>query len=510
MATFFVPGHVDAEQARAEYGPLLAKLKGRLLALQYWQPFFAIPGFEIRVIIDPTIPTWAVDENGVVRVNPKFTLALTDEEVMFCWFHEILHPALHHFQRRGHRDHRLSNLAADRGINIIGQKMGLRLIRGALLPLQPAHEGMTFEELYEEECKSKSENQSDKHTAPGQGCGIQPPPSDPSDGDPSEGDGDPSEGGDGDGDPSDDGEGGGAGEGEGEGEGGGEGEGEGGGEDGDGDGGGAGGGAGKGKGKGKGKPGANGQGEVTIDSPYGPMTPIDGDRPLPASKAEAHEQWQEWVAKGRALQASAGTGTGNYILGLTEPQPALVPWRALLQSQIAQAIRSQGVDDVSWRRLDRRSYLPTAPCLLPGRVGFRVSVACTIDASGSMGQADVVQACHEVASVAREAGVDNVYLVVHETAVSHASWLRKGETGAQVAGKVKGGGGTDFGPAYAAVETAPQAQRGFDLHIHLTDGEPCGPWPAWPRNAKRNVVALLGCATRRSIPAGAIVVEVKL
>jgi len=88
-------------------------------------PFFGRVACELPVILDETIPT-ACTNGKEIRYNPKFVDELDDEELKFLVAHECAHPMLEHNFRRGERNPRTWNKAADYVINklLVDEKIG--------------------------------------------------------------------------------------------------------------------------------------------------------------------------------------------------------------------------------------------------------------------------------------------------------------------------------------------------------------------------------------------------
>lgn len=97
------------------------------------------------------LPTMAVDGKRMFY-NPDFTLSLSDEEIKGVLIHEVLHLALQHHTRRGHREPKLFNIAADLALNPIVLDAKFALPKGCLVPGQePFAElpsGLSAEEYY--------------------------------------------------------------------------------------------------------------------------------------------------------------------------------------------------------------------------------------------------------------------------------------------------------------------------------------------------------------------------
>lgn len=108
------------------------------------QRFFATLCLRLNLIA-AGVPTMAT--NGkVIYYNSAFVDSLTPEELEGLLAHEVLHCALAHHCRRGTRDPRLWNEAADFAINPILLKNGFVLPAGALI--KDEYEGLSVEEIY--------------------------------------------------------------------------------------------------------------------------------------------------------------------------------------------------------------------------------------------------------------------------------------------------------------------------------------------------------------------------
>lgn len=162
-----------------------------------------------------------------------------------------------------------------------------------------------------------------------------------------------------------------------------------------------------------------------------------------------------------------------------------VSWSSLVRRTISATV-SRAACVTTWSRVDRRS---PPGIILPGRTGGARRIAVAIDKSGSMSDQDVAVAVAQTAAIARAAGVA-AFVVIHDDAVHAELWIRPKTPPAEIAKYITSRGGTLFAPAYAAVE---QQLGKFDAFIHFTDGAPCDPWPAAPRNCKQAVAALTPC-----------------
>jgi predicted metal-dependent peptidase len=108
------------------------------------QPFFGTLCLRLK-LVPGELPTMATDGRRIVY-DPAFVDELTAAELEAVLAHEVLHCALGHHCRRGVRDPRLWNEAADLAINPILIGNGFKLPAGALL--DPAFDGLSAEEIY--------------------------------------------------------------------------------------------------------------------------------------------------------------------------------------------------------------------------------------------------------------------------------------------------------------------------------------------------------------------------
>src|ERR1700682_1457576 len=146
------------------------------------QPFFGTLCLRLK-LMPGSRPTLATDGVRIIY-NPSFVDSLTPAELEGCLAHEVLHCALGHHARRGVREPRLWNHAADYAINPILVKNGLKLPAGVLL--DPQYENLPAEEIYARLTKDGNSSAGSQPNSPGTGNGSQansepqPDPSSPS------------------------------------------------------------------------------------------------------------------------------------------------------------------------------------------------------------------------------------------------------------------------------------------------------------------------------------------
>ena len=143
------------------------------------QPFFGTLCLRLKLVTGE-LPTMATDGRRIVY-DPAFVEELTVAELEAVLAHEVLHCALGHHCRRGGRDPRLWNEAADLAINPILIGNGFTLPSGALL--DPGFENLSAEEIYarlidrSREESSPAPNQSPQpNTEAGASPGQEPQP----------------------------------------------------------------------------------------------------------------------------------------------------------------------------------------------------------------------------------------------------------------------------------------------------------------------------------------------
>lgn len=124
---------------------LVDKVVKARTALLLDHAFFGTVLLKLGSKIDETCPT-AYTDGVTVGYNPKFTEALPMDEVKGLLAHEALHYMFKHMLRRGERDPRKWNMAADYVINNILIKAGFKIPEGGLH--NPAYDGMTVEHVY--------------------------------------------------------------------------------------------------------------------------------------------------------------------------------------------------------------------------------------------------------------------------------------------------------------------------------------------------------------------------
>jgi predicted metal-dependent peptidase len=101
--------------------------------------------------------TIATDGRSVLY-QKDYVEGCSDQELVGLPAHEVMHPAMQHHTRRGDRNPRLWNEAADNAINPILTEAGL-VLPGAPL-LNREYCGMTAEQIYEALIQSQDDAES--------------------------------------------------------------------------------------------------------------------------------------------------------------------------------------------------------------------------------------------------------------------------------------------------------------------------------------------------------------
>jgi predicted metal-dependent peptidase len=374
------------------------------------QPFFGTLSLRLK-LLPGSLSTMATDGTRIVY-SSAFVDQLKPAELEGTLAHEVLHCALGHHCRRGNRDPGLWNEAADLAINPILIKNGFTLPVGALI--DPALANLSAEEIYGRLIQKRGQGS----TAPAQSSGQANAGGTTSNGPQAAQD--------------------------------------------------------------SGiqdsslpaacQPGANQTPETTEGTPnsasmcpggFGQVWDAADDRGHLASPAEKRRQEHEWsIAAEQALRSAKACGhePGGVERPLSESRESKQDWRAILRDFIAAAAPS----DYRWTPPNRRYvasglYLPSVE-----RRGLG-EIVIVVDTSGSIGNHELEQFAAEVSAIFEEAQPDAIHVVYCDAAVQSVQEFRASEL---VKLEPKGGGGTDFRPAFqwvAEKETAPACL------IYLTD-----------------------------------------
>lgn len=169
-------------------------------------------------------------------------------------------------------------------------------------------------------------------------------------------------------------------------------------------------------------------------------------------------------------------------------EPAKVDWRSqlarLIRAKIAEVVGQQIATFTRISRLqssyDRARGAPRAPAY----AAPRPKVALVVDTSGSMGSRELENALRECEAVLKVVGAP-VEFVVCDAAVHTDTTVRSIR---DVMNGLKGGGGTDFRPAFDALDARKRNRP--NVVVFITDG--CGPFPAAQPRGMHTIFALIG------------------
>jgi len=108
-------------------------------------PFFSVLLLQQKLVYTVDIPTFATTGEAIF-INPIYAKSITTEEIKGVLVHELMHTIFMHLTRRGDRDHKRFNAAADFAINPIIKKENFKLPEGHL-DEERFHE-MTADKIY--------------------------------------------------------------------------------------------------------------------------------------------------------------------------------------------------------------------------------------------------------------------------------------------------------------------------------------------------------------------------
>lgn len=403
---------------------------------------------KLRLVEDPSRPT-AWTDGTRIGFNPAFIDTLSNAEILGVWVHEAMHCAHGHCWRRDGRDHRRWNEAADRTINPIITQDGFKLPSGALYAKDPEHEGHDAEWVYARLVAEQPQPQQPTKQGGEAGqdagdpaAGSQPGP---------DGESGQDESSDGQVSPQPDGQdqdGTGAGQsGEGEDE-----------EDAQ-----NGGGAGPDDGQaGSQAPDPSRQGpagnQLDDDPPGGFGEVLDAPTGTDEDEAQTEEEWKQALEEAATVSKVAGKLPAHLERMVRDVNRTRVDWR----SAMIRFAQEQSRDDYTFARPNRR-YFPSGYYLPALHTVGMGPLAILVDTSGSIDEvllAAEVQALREIIAAVRPR---MTYVIHCDTKVHKVE-----EFGPDDLLEITpiGGGGTDFRPAFKAVDDLPEPVAAI---VYLTD-----------------------------------------
>lgn len=108
--------------------------------------FFTTVSYSLKTIPTFDVPTMGTDGFNIY-INPDFFEELSVEDRVFILLHETMHVVLGHMTRKGHRNHKLWNVAGDYVINQYLVQWGLTMPESGLYDSR--FKNMTTEQVYD-------------------------------------------------------------------------------------------------------------------------------------------------------------------------------------------------------------------------------------------------------------------------------------------------------------------------------------------------------------------------
>lgn len=369
-------------------------------------PFFASLSLRLQLIPD-AVETCETDGRAIYY-SEKYVNALPTSQLVGTIAHEVLHCALGHHCRRGNRTLGRWQYACDYAINPILKANGLEQPPGVLYKKE--FEGLSAEEIYAklppEKPEPKSQQSTNGSSKPGfDNPGFDHPSFDnPGGNTPSNLDG-----------------------------------------------------------KGQAQAGEDDRRKAQTSGSPNPDAPTGDEREYaqtsgvvrdavnedgtPASEAAKSQQQRDWaIATEQATNAAKSCG--HSPLGaeriLDDSRTSHQDWRAILRDFV---IASTPLDYRFCPPNRRYVYLGLyLPSIYKEGMG---PIVIAVDTSGSVGTEELNQFAAEISAIAEEAQPETIYVVYCDAKVQSSQEFAAGET---INLKPKGGGGTNFIPAFAWVE----------------------------------------------------------
>lgn len=137
-------------------------------------PFFGALSLRLKITRDEGKTKDMATDGSHLYFSEKYVDGLPDDELIGMLAHLVMHPAMQHHTRRGHRDHKKWNKACDLAINTPLIEAGFKLPLN--VPVDPRHSGQSAESIYhvlleeeEQEKKNDPNNQGNQPPPPGGG-----------------------------------------------------------------------------------------------------------------------------------------------------------------------------------------------------------------------------------------------------------------------------------------------------------------------------------------------------
>jgi predicted metal-dependent peptidase len=216
---------------------------------------------------------------------------------------------------------------------------------------------------------------------------------------------------------------------------------------------------------------------------------LDSPEPAPG-ETPAAEQWRIAVAQAAQAAKAMGKLPGSLARLVTDIVEPAVDWRAALREFVQRSARN----DYDWRRPNRR-YLQRG-FILPSLLSDELpALAVAVDTSGSIDKTELAAFAAEIGAILAEYQTTIKLFYVDRT-LQGESELTREDLPLEL--DAKGGGGTDFRPAFDRLAELGETPPAL---VYLTDlAAPRSRFPAEP-----DYPVLWVCTTDRSAPFGEVV-----
>lgn len=399
------------------------------------QPFIGemLLRFSIVPTYDQAIETAATDGTKIF-FDCEFYSKLDEAEREFVLAHEVWHNIFLHFTRRSTRDTMLWNVATDMEINHMLQNEGMKVLSGACLP-DPIVAGKNAEDIYAYLMKQMQKNSQKQNNGDGQGGG-QGGSGGKNGGSSSSSSGENDQG-DGSGDENN---------------------------------------CGNNntkfgnqfdkhvyEGQQKKNSQGNGQGDKQKNGKWGPRGNDPDFNPSMKDGKEVENQIKEMVCSvAQSIERKQGhlpAGIDQIVKEMLKPE---IDWKEALSQFVTKVF---GSGEHNWRRCSRHAL--ARDFYLPGRSEERIKIAVCLDTSGSY-LADLPKFLGELNSLLNTFGRYEITLIQCDAEVQDVETFDQDSPIDVKHFKTKGGGGTDFRPAFKWIRE--HDEDSYSCILFFTDG----------------------------------------
>ncbi len=218
-------------------------------------------------------------------------------------------------------------------------------------------------------------------------------------------------------------------------------------------------------GKGGGKIIVGGTGEDMQEDKNPNGEPQDGEKVARERGDEEKQSERDWdgaIARAAAYAKQQGELPEGLERMVSQKVDSKVPWGEKLRQYLRFGVSRDRRDDYHFLPPSRRFVWQDM--YLPSPFGMNApKIAFAVDTSGSIGETEIAQAVAEIEEIRKQFGC-GIYLIDCDAEVHDGRWLDASEA---VPTKFKGGGGTDFAPVFAHLESN---RVPVDVCVYITDG----------------------------------------